>query len=154
LTCPLLSTTPLPAAMPPNLMASLNSDTQVQNWEDLSDQLASPYAQLDTRIHPFCLPKSLPHPVPHCLSFQFPSSDYKNLSLLLGIFSGLPLQALLTWHPTTLPWRVAHPTLYSKYMRLSKAVWEPHNLALLFLSNHFSSYSHKPFGHIRLPTAP
>lgn len=153
MTCPLLSTTPLPGPTPPDLMASLNSNIQVQNRENLSDLLSSPHAQLDTRS-PFCLPQSLPHPVPHCGSFQFPSSDYKNLPLLFSISTGLPLQALLTWHPTTLPWMVVHTTLCSKYMHLSKAVWEPHNLASLFLSNHRSSNSQQALWSHDCPVLP
>lgn len=145
--------TPLPIPMPPNLMASLNSNIQAQNWEDLSDLLSSPHAQVDTRSHPVHSPNLFPIQFLTAFPSNFPVQTTE-ISLLLGVFSGLPLQALLTWHPTTLPWRVAHPILYSKYMHLSEAVWEAHNLAPLLPSNHFSSYSHKRYGPIRLPTAP
>lgn len=62
-------------------------------------------------------PKSHPHPIPHCFSYQLSSADYKNLSTLLSLFSGVPLQALLTWYLTTLPCKedVVHlPCIQSK----------------------------------------
>lgn len=76
-------------------------------------------------------------------------------SLLLSLFSGLPLQALPTWHPTALPCReeVSVPTIDSVYPEAKCAVKPTTQFHSSF--THFSSHPPNPnCSHTVLPPPP